>query len=79
MSASLPQSVRLRRLKAEADKHYQHVCESSVCLFACYRLGATGVLAEFAVKRYRGHRGVRAMELEAATEEWMKKAKMGAI
>jgi hypothetical protein len=44
-----------------------------------YRLGATGVVAEFAVKKYHGHRVVRAMELEAATEEWKKKAKMGAI
>jgi hypothetical protein len=44
-----------------------------------YRLGATRVITEFTVKKYHGHCGVRAMELEAASEEWKKKAKMGAI
>ncbi|KAJ7884347.1 hypothetical protein B0H14DRAFT_3432436 [Mycena olivaceomarginata] len=43
------------------------------------RLGATGVITEFAVKKYRGHRGVLAMELEAASEQWKQKAKMGTI
>ncbi|KAJ7337389.1 hypothetical protein DFH08DRAFT_1014352 [Mycena albidolilacea] len=44
-----------------------------------YRLGATGVIAEFAVKKYRGHHGIRAIELEAAGEEWKEKAKLRAI
>jgi hypothetical protein len=44
-----------------------------------YRLGATSVIAEFAVKKYRGHRGIQAIELEAASEEWKEKAKLRAI
>lgn len=44
--------------------------------YACvYRLGATGPIAEFAVKRYRSHRGVLAEELEVAQAEWDKRAK----
>lgn len=39
-----------------------------------YRLGATGPVAEFAVKKYRSHRGVRANELDVATSEWKAKA-----
>jgi hypothetical protein len=39
-----------------------------------YRLGATGPIAEFAVKKYRSHRGVRATELVDATAEWKAKA-----
>jgi hypothetical protein len=42
-----------------------------------YRLGATGPIAEFAVKRFRSHRGVRATELVDATAEW--KARTEAI
>ena len=39
-----------------------------------YRLGATGPIAEFAVKQFRSHRGVRATELVAATAEWKARA-----
>ncbi|KAJ7312461.1 hypothetical protein DFH08DRAFT_822196 [Mycena albidolilacea] len=39
-----------------------------------YRLGATGPIAEFAVKKYRSHRGVRATELVDATVEWKARA-----
>ncbi len=40
-----------------------------------YRLGATGVLAEFAVKRFRSHRGVMAKDLDIAQAEWEAKTK----
>ncbi|KAJ7131227.1 hypothetical protein C8R44DRAFT_764087 [Mycena epipterygia] len=38
-----------------------------------YRLGATGPIAEFAVKRYRSHRGVQARDLDIARAEWEKR------
>jgi hypothetical protein len=40
-----------------------------------YRLGATGPIAEFAVKRFRSHRGVRARDMEVAQAEWEAKVK----
>jgi hypothetical protein len=39
-----------------------------------YRLGATGPIAEFAVRKYRSHRGVCAKELDVAMAEWKAKA-----
>jgi hypothetical protein len=46
--------------------------------YACvYRLGATGPIAEFAVKRYCSHRGAQARDLDIARAEWEKqKAKV---
>ncbi|KAJ6581297.1 hypothetical protein B0H19DRAFT_1060907 [Mycena capillaripes] len=44
-----------------------------------YRLGAIGVVAEFAVKRYHSHRGVLQRELDVAKAEWEKKVRLGAI
>lgn len=38
-----------------------------------YKLGATGVLAEFAVKKYKTHRSVMQKDLEEAQAEWEKK------
>ncbi|EIW84566.1 hypothetical protein CONPUDRAFT_151582 [Coniophora puteana RWD-64-598 SS2] len=35
-----------------------------------YHLGATGVVAEFAAKRYRGHRGVMQKDIDQAQAEW---------
>ena len=40
-----------------------------------YKLGATGVVAEYAVKKYRSHRAVQQKELETAEAEWNRKAK----
>jgi transposase len=45
------------------------------CYASVYHLGATGPITEFAVKRCRSHRGVRAKELDVATAEWHAKAK----
>ncbi|KAJ6476592.1 hypothetical protein DFH09DRAFT_952259 [Mycena vulgaris] len=39
-----------------------------------YRLGATGPIAEFAVKKYRSHRGVGTKDLSVAKAEWKAKA-----
>jgi hypothetical protein len=39
-----------------------------------YRLGATGPIAEFAIKKYRSHRGVCAAESSLAAAEWKAKA-----
>jgi len=39
-----------------------------------YSLGATGLAAEYAVKKYRSHRGVSQRDLDAAEEERMAKA-----
>jgi hypothetical protein len=45
-----------------------------------YRLGATGPIAEFAVRKYRSHRGVQAKDLDVARAEWDKrKARMAAV
>jgi hypothetical protein len=42
--------------------------------YACvYQLGATGPIAEFAVKRYRSHRGVQARDLDIARAKWEKR------
>jgi hypothetical protein len=38
-----------------------------------YRHGVTGPVAEFAVKQYRSHRGVKKMETEVAEANWKKK------
>jgi hypothetical protein len=35
-----------------------------------YKLGATGYVAEYAVKKYRSHCGVQQKELEIAEAEW---------
>ncbi|KAJ7150019.1 hypothetical protein C8R43DRAFT_1088096 [Mycena crocata] len=43
-----------------------------------YRLGATGPVAEFAVKKYCSHRGVLKTELDVAMALWERKAKSGA-
>ncbi|KAJ6587753.1 hypothetical protein B0H10DRAFT_2233941 [Mycena sp. CBHHK59/15] len=40
-----------------------------------YQLGATGPVAEFAVKKYRSHRGVLKTELEEVKLQWDKKAR----
>ncbi|KAJ7648975.1 hypothetical protein DFH06DRAFT_996741 [Mycena polygramma] len=40
-----------------------------------YRLGATGPVAEFAVKKYRSHRGVQKRELDTVMAEWEQKKK----
>jgi len=40
-----------------------------------YKLGATGVVAEYAVKKYRSHRAVQQKELETMEAEWNRKAK----
>jgi hypothetical protein len=53
----------IRRFYWHAD-HYASV----------YQLGATGPIAEFAVKKYRSHCGVRTKELNIATAEWKAKA-----
>ncbi|KAJ7221810.1 hypothetical protein C8J57DRAFT_1253925 [Mycena rebaudengoi] len=42
-----------------------------------YRLGATGPLAEFAVKTFRSHRGVGRKDLEVAQAKWDARAKKG--
>jgi transposase len=39
-----------------------------------YSLGATGLAAEYAVKKYKSHRGVSQRDLDAAEEERMAKA-----
>jgi hypothetical protein len=39
-----------------------------------YSLGATGIAAEYAVKKYKSHRGVSQRDLDAAEEEHMAKA-----
>jgi hypothetical protein len=39
-----------------------------------YSLGATGIAAEYAVKKYKSHRGVSQWDLNAAEEERMAKA-----
>jgi hypothetical protein len=39
-----------------------------------YSLGATGLAAEYAVKKYRSHRGVSQQDLDVAEEERMAKA-----
>ncbi len=39
-----------------------------------YSLGATGLSAEYAVKKYKSHRGVSQWDLDAAEEEHMAKA-----
>jgi transposase len=44
-----------------------------------YRHGATGPVAEFAVKQYRSHRGVQKQEMEVAQAQWEKKMKLGVI
>jgi hypothetical protein len=41
-----------------------------------YSLGATGVAAEFAVKKYKSHRGVSQKDLDAAEEERTAKAEL---
>ncbi len=38
-----------------------------------YKLGATGVLAEFAVKKFNSHCSVMAKDLEVAQAEWEEK------
>jgi hypothetical protein len=39
-----------------------------------YLLGATGLAAEYAVKKYRSHWGISQWDLDAAEEERMTKA-----
>ncbi|KDQ61785.1 hypothetical protein JAAARDRAFT_45287 [Jaapia argillacea MUCL 33604] len=40
------------------------------CYMSVYSLGATGLVAEYAVKKYHSHRAVRQVEIEKATLEW---------
>jgi hypothetical protein len=39
-----------------------------------YRLGVSGVAAEYAVRKYKSHRAVRQKDLDVAEEEWKAKA-----
>lgn len=38
-----------------------------------YGLGATGLAAEYAVKKYKSHRGVSQRDLDTANQEWKAK------
>jgi len=44
------------------------------CYISVYSLGATGLAAEYAVKKYKSHQGVSQWDLNAAEEKHMAKA-----
>jgi hypothetical protein len=50
------------------------VFHCSECYINVYSLGATGLAAEYAVKKYKSYWGVSQWDLDAAEEEGMAKA-----
>ncbi|KAJ6534381.1 hypothetical protein B0H19DRAFT_1080855 [Mycena capillaripes] len=61
--------------RASTEKFFRRVNQYA----SVYRLGATGVVAESAVKWYHSHRGALQRELDVAKAEWEKKVRLGAI